>query len=134
MIKYYGTESETIIKNSKGEFYIIQSVDFPEGKEYEKLQALPDGASELDPVACQDLIIPEGVGVTLASRALQAVERYYENIPVPERNEWEDVFYNFGIDAMATNRIDPGYTSGAVVFNDGSRLLWSEPDNEWQER
>jgi len=59
VIKYYGTESETIIKNGRGELYIIQSVDFPEGKKYEKIEGLPEGAKELDPVVCQDLIIPE---------------------------------------------------------------------------
>ena len=55
-MKFYGTESETILKKN-GEYYLIQSPDL--AGEYEKLKELPAGFEELDPVLCQDLKLPE---------------------------------------------------------------------------
>ncbi len=58
VIRYFGTDNETIIKNNRGEYFIIQSVDFPEGKLYEQINELPVDARELSEVQCQGITVP----------------------------------------------------------------------------
>ncbi len=58
-MKFYGTEAETIVENSRGELFIVQSVDFPEGKIYEQIDELPEGVQELSAIACSDIEVPE---------------------------------------------------------------------------
>ena len=59
-MKLYGTESETFAKTSQG-IFIIQSADFPPGKEYEEVEELPEEAEELRPEVCADIEVPEDI-------------------------------------------------------------------------
>jgi hypothetical protein len=58
MIKFYGTDTETIAVTNRG-IFLVQSVDFYRVDEHEELGEIPKEFEELDPALCTDIIIPE---------------------------------------------------------------------------
>ncbi len=69
---------------------------------------------------------------SMAERCFGNLQAYYEQYSEPERNEWQDVIYNYPVDIEATEKLDPqAARSDVVVFQDGSRLEYSEHAREW---
>lgn len=60
-MKFYGNETETIVETTKG-LFVIQSDDFVgTGREYVKIESLPENVAQIPASLCHDLIVPEEI-------------------------------------------------------------------------
>ncbi len=69
--------------------------------------------------------------MTMAQKCLKAIRQY---LAEGCGNEWQDVIVGdtqWPLDEEATEEADPSGMSDIAIFEDGSRLVWSETGKEW---
>jgi hypothetical protein len=132
-MEFYGNNTETVVRANSGRIFLIQSPDMT--REYEELQAIPEGMDRLDETLVDGIHIPEDVLI-----ADSGIRYFAENLEgkaaplfhqYPGQNGPQGAYIELDEDGVVSADWN-GEIGGAIPFHVyHGRTRWYSIHNRW---